>query len=692
MIQEKRNRLIAFVESPYFISGVLTVCALLLFLVSEPALSSAGDMNISELLSSSKIDSGFFFIAPWLAAALRSLNHVLLANWWSIFSVMIMFVGLFIFLWFLNKKLMHKEWLVRAFISGVFVLFYWELILRYEVNFTQTASIAGMAGIILILDCWMEKKNGHRLAMIVKISFAFLLLLITGSMRKKTLLMVLPFGMMCLGYFFLLPYSSENFFMSLRESFRTKKKVFVLAGIMVAAWMMCLGLRGIYGSVNPAWKEYCDANSARSQISDYADQYPVYSDETAEMYDSLGITASWISMIQSFFTADVNYFSAEYINRMVSLKTPSNKTIADFVYSLKGHSLLWISILTIVIGMWVFLGKKRVLLPLVLSVLAFIVGALYFVHIGRFAWRATDVYILSCVMAFIAMATHSFGREEREQYSLLGKTTLLMLAGLFLVVGLAAVRYERDDFGRPIRKVTNQELADVLDYMDGNGDTVYFTINGGIRFVSAYNMWSSHEMDYLDNVYPLTAHFTMGGKASLAEYGITNIGNDMLSKPNIYVIGDKYMKLYDYTRDYYDSCVTVSRVDEYNSYSFYRFAVPVVPEKVVDIETDCKFELINDNENDENIQFAIRSEFLIDSQKTDEFIDYYVNIVDRTTSDIYSYGLRSTDAACGADILIMDSSWITDDISVMLVGEREDGSAAAIADVTAAFIVVLPIA
>ena len=64
------------IGAPGFIAMSCTMVFLVLFLFTSPVLSLAGDVNISEYLSSSKVKSGFFFISPVLAGFLRMLNPV----------------------------------------------------------------------------------------------------------------------------------------------------------------------------------------------------------------------------------------------------------------------------------------------------------------------------------------------------------------------------------------------------------------------------------------------------------------------------------------------------------------------------------------------------------------------------------------------------------------------------------------
>ena len=198
MMKWIRNKM----DSPCTIGFLFTFFTAGIFLITEPALSPAGDLNIAEYLASSAIKEGFFFISPVLAFVLRLFNRIYTANWWSIFSVAAMFGGLFVFLWFLNKRYQKQQWTVRLFLNGLFVLFLWELMLKYEINFTQTTTITALAAALLILDCCYEKQENKK-NVIIKLVFGISLLFLAGSIRWKALALMLPFIVMCLVYFFL---------------------------------------------------------------------------------------------------------------------------------------------------------------------------------------------------------------------------------------------------------------------------------------------------------------------------------------------------------------------------------------------------------------------------------------------------------------------------------------------------------
>ena len=676
----------------YVIAFALTLFALLVFLITEPALSGAGDLNIAEYLGSSKIAPGFFFISPALVGVLRVFNTIYMANWWAIFSVAVMFGGLYVFLWFVNKRAALQEWSALLLVDGLFVLFFWELMLKYEINFTQTTTIAGLAAILLILDCCYEPvgdKPAARRFVIVKLCLGVCLLFVSGSIRWKALVLMLPFAVMCLGYFFVFPYTSPNLIESLRSSWKTKKKLLMLTGIVILTVFVSFGLHKLYGVINPDLGEYVKANALREDICDYVDRYLEY-DQNEEVYQELGIRRSWIDMVCNFLTGDVNHFSSDDLNQMVALRQNSLGSIGDFTDSLKGHAVLWISLAVLLLFLTLLRGRKQFYIPLLGCILAFMLCGIYFVVIGRIAWRVTNGCVLASAMSYIAMMAYKPSRTDDRKFDLNEKTGLLALTALFFVVGCVCVRFEKE-FSFPRAAVTDEERAGMLDYIDNNADTVYLDLADTLRFYDAHNLWASHELEYMDNCLSLVAHFIMGGKETLAAAGIDDIIKDMLTRPNIYVRYYYWSTngiFLSYLRDYYDECIAVSIVDEYGSSRFLRYSVPVgtIAKPIgTPVRVDGVFEVVDEFFDDPAVIAAIQASFRLDSADENVYQDYFLNITDRTTGKLYSYGLRSEESGCSARVLWMDGTWNVDDISVSLVGYGSDGDYYIIADVTEEF-------
>ena len=686
------KRLISKLDLSYVIAFALTAFALVVFLVTEPALSAAGDMNIAEYLGSSKIAPGFFFISPVLAGVLRFFNAIYTANWWALFSIAVMFGGLYVFLWFVNKRAALQEWTALLLTDGLFVLFFWELMLRYEINFTQTTIIAGLSAVLLILDSCYEsvEKPAARKAAIIKVCLGVCLLFVSGSIRWKALALMLPFAVMCLGYFFVFPYTSPNLPESLRSSWKSKKKLLLVAGMVILTVFMSYGLHKLYGVVNPDLGEYVKANALRENICDYADRYPEYS-LNEETYQSLGIKQSWIDMVCAFMTGDENHFTSDDLDKMASLRQSSHKEVRDFTGSLKGHTVLWISLAILLVFLTMLRGKKQFYIPLTGCIFAFMLCGIYFIAIGRIEWRVTNGCILASALSYIAMMSYKPSRTEVRKFDLNEKTGLLALTAIFFVVGCVCVRFEKE-FSLPRAAVTDEERAGMLDYIDANAGTLYLDVEDTLRFYNSYNLWAAHEPDYIDNVISLVAHFIIGEKETLAAAGTDNIINDMLTKPDIYVRYCSYDTngiFLNYLRDYYDVYISVSVVDGYGSTRYLRYSLPidgVVETNENPAQGDVVFEAVDELSGDPYVIAAVKVSFGQDAADENVYRDYYLNVTDTATGALYSYGLKSDESGCGGKVLWMDGTWSPDAVSVSLVGYDSDGTYHAIADVTEEFV------
>lgn len=680
----------------YVIAFALTVFALSVFLVTEPSLSAAGDMNIAEYLGSSKIAPGFFFISPVLAGVLRFFNDIYTANWWALFSIAVMFGGLHVFLWFVNKRAALQEWTALLLTDGLFVLFFWELMLRYEINFTQTTIIAGLSAILLILDSCYECVGDKPLARkspIVKIGLGVCLLFVSGSIRWKALVLMLPFAVMCLGYFFVFPCTPPNLIESLRYSWKTKKKLLMTAGMVILVVFASYGLHRLYGIINPDLGEYVKANALREEICDYADQYPDY-EQHEEMYRGLGIRQSWIDMVCTFMTGDLNHFSSGDLDKMAALRQSSHMTVSNFTGSLKEHTVMWISLAVLSVFMTLLRGSKRFYIPLLGCVFAFILCGLYFIIIGRIEWRVTSGCVLASALSYIAMISYEPTRTEGRQFNLKAKTGLLVLTAIFFVVGCVCVRFEKE-FSLPRAAVTDEERAGMLDYIDANADTLYLDVEDTLRFYNSYNLWAAHEPEYIDNVISLVGHFIIGERETLAEAGTDNIINDMLTRPNIYVRYCYYETngiFLNYLRDYYDECISVSVVDGYGSTGYLRYSLPigaVVQASATPAHGDVVFEVVDEFPDDVSVITAVQVNFRQDAADENVYQDYYLNVTDAATGALYSYGLKSDESGCTGKVLWMDGTWSPDAVSVSLIGYDSDGTYHAILDVTEEFVSLL---
>lgn len=673
----KMGKVRKIINAPEFIAAGCTLVLLLLFLFTSPMLSLAGDVNISEYLSSSKVKAGFFFISPVLAGFLRVLNHIYRANWWSVFSVSQMFIGLFIFIWFLNKRYRNDGWIVRILLSELFSIFYWEAILKYEVNFTQTACIASLSGALLLIDCCCEYRR-NRWMNHIKVVWSIGLILLSGAIRWKAALLMLPFELMGLFYFLVVPCA---------DSHRENHKKYMIAAVvmMTSAVMFSKGLHTAYVLLNPELGEYVEANALREEIADYVDQYPPY-EEAKMIYEERGIKQSWMQMLYTFLTGDANHFSSEDLKKMVDLKQSSKKTVKEYVDTLKEHNLMWAAVGLFVCAILIRKGMRNSILPLLGCVFSFFMVSLYFVFIGRFEWRVTNGCILACVISFVIMTSYAACQAVHVKFNRVVKAGVLAAMVIMLLSEGVSVKKENSMLVMPKASVLNQDLADTLAYIDANSDILYLTIDSGFRYYSAYNMWAYHDPEYLNNSFSLVTHFILGGKDVLSDRGVKDLLKDLLEKPDIYCkYSPKRNKVfYDYLRDYYEPCVTLSVVDSFGKTKFLRYAKPVAADRIKEYDLKVALKCVDEFLEDESIIDEVAVCFEI-SEIQNEYTDFFLNIMDHSSGDVYSYGLKLDHNKCSGQILRMESTW-GQNISVNLVGQDLAGNYDVLTDITDMFV------
>lgn len=661
-----------------------TIPTLLVYLWTEPVLSGAGDLNIAEfLMSEKKIGPGFYYISPILCKILQPLNRVWHINWWSFFSVFMYFCALFIILWFTNKQLQGVDWTIRLLVSCLFVLFFWELILKEEINFAITASCTAVSGFLISLDAvsdWAKKRK-----CIAKLCVGFIFFMCAELTRGTINLIFVPFSLMAALYIMVFPLPHEGGFYRLITE--AKKKVYWSIPCVLLLTAVAVGSTAgkVYSNSHSDYKLWRDTNKAAGDVCDYRECYPEYV-ENPEIYERVGIRESWLNMIYDFCYSDKNTFNPDSLGIMRAFKGGVRTSLSDFVTDLKGRSLLWISMLGFVaILLWLY-GKERMFIPLVGSMTGFILCSYWCIFLrGRVAWRVTSCYTLFALLAFMIMAMNT-SQAQRGKITL--EKRLNFLAGLCLISLIAVIAVcDEKQFSRPQVGLTNENQAKILEYIDAHDDTLYL-YHDLIRFVGAYDVWAGHAPDYLDNYIPITTCFAYGCREELERRGIMDLYGDMLTKPKIFVEFTSY-DVFDiflrYLCDYYDACTTVTIAENLSGNLYLRFSSRVFPhgERVVDSINSVTLEDMFGESS--GVEEAYLIECRMEPEVISAYDDYWVNVLDHSSGLEYSYGMTWEEKKVLGTILCMENTWNPEDCEMSLLGMDEQGIIYRLEDITPLF-------
>lgn len=670
------------------ISILFTTLFVCTFLFTPSTLSRAGDTNISELLlSEGKVKAGYFFISPVLATLLRRIGQIVPINCWTLFSVVILFLGVYIVLRFLNKRTADNSIYVSILVSLSFIIFFWELIGRYDINFTQTATVSSISGFLLIFDGIILDKSLSRIKQYAYVLVGVVFIALAGAIRWKALVFSLPFEAMVLLYWYIMPTSEFNI-----KMIKTKNKktlifvLFLISGIIFSSFL----LHKCYEISDINYKRYVENNALRESICDYKERYPAY-DSNQELFESLGIKESWINMIYIFNTSDKNFFTTEKLKQMKSIEGPSQMSMRDFMTSLSGKWVLWGFLAVFIATVFEINGWKNSIIPLICCVASLWMCAFFFVYIGRFEWRVTNGSIFCAAIALYVMSLYKLPLVRKNRLNLRFKKMLCVVLCIALIsVGFYCVKKEKEKICVPVCGITNQNDVDILDYINGRKD-IFFLYNYGPRFTTSHTIWTSHDPHYADNYMLISSCFLFGSEEHLKEnYGISDLYADMITKNNVWMLHDTVLKsatdiVLKYLRDYYDENITVSEMDEYNEISFIRYTKRM---NATGIELEqpnisCDF-VENSNINICNDLYKMKAIINIVPTKSmqERYVDYYVNVSNELNGDVYTYGLNCSDKSIiKGNILITDDMLHDSIYTFELLGRDENDNITKICDI-----------
>ena len=362
------------------VSLLLTIMIGILFVFTGPKLSSAGDENISEFLSSpGKIRSGYFFISASLSVALRTLNRVITTNWWSVYSFAMILIATYVVLWFIGKKLQKCNMIVLLCADIIVCALLWESVIKNDVCFTQTSVFAGIISMLLLADLVWDKDTALKInaRSVIRIVFIVLFFLLSAATRKSSFNMVVAFSMLILAYRFIIPFESEDIIGSVKLSFRDRRRFLIGVLILLGVLMLSVMTRKVEYAVDPGIEKCVSANGYRGAISDYPQRYLSY-DENSDVYDSAGIKPSWITMVMEFVSSDTTHFDVQTLKKMVDTRQPSVFMLQDYKDSFSDHGMLAVILAGIVLGASLLWGLRKILLPIILNMTVFACLSAYF--------------------------------------------------------------------------------------------------------------------------------------------------------------------------------------------------------------------------------------------------------------------------------------------------------------------------
>lgn len=668
------------------VSGIITILFLMIFLFTEPVYSNAGDGSIAKYLASNA-EPGFNSISWGIGAFLKIfVKFFPTVNWWTIFSIFMMFSSLFFMTLFIQELFDGGKGIVIAL---VFALFLWETAYSIEINFTQTAILSGITGTSAFLLMAKHFRLKRRLCCGL---IGVIYILISGSLRFDAMILCIPFALVVLGIRLL------NLIL-VRPAKITKadfkKKMFSYVAVpfigIICTATCSYGIHQVYRYINPNMAFFEDTFDLTREVYDYLDMYPEYS-EVKDVYEAAGIKASWYAMLTNYYIADTNYFNIDTMSVPIQFKGASTKTFVGYMNemcSYKGALLLGLIVMVLA---GILTSVRKSLIPIISAVVVFIVSGLYFVHVGRYAWRVSGGVTVACVVMCLMMLDE-FVRHNNAKIAEAGNGSAELLSQniriryiigyvvtviCFISVGVHIASTK--SFAVPKSAITDESRAGLMDYMDSNKDIIYFTEDYDY---ASHNVWYVGAPGYLDNKFTVFAGYNEGRNADLQAVGISDMSQfviNMLTRDDIYT---EYSEVWiSYLCDYYNPYVSAGIVDVYepSNTQFIRYVAPVeaTEDRFDDSLSDVSLYVDGSKQNDNYQVVHIDAKVYVE----DSDIEYYINIENASTGAIYSYPLvRDGDTLTG-DAIWRNDTWNFMDTNQYIVARYTDGTVARVLNTT----------
>ena len=658
-----------------------------IFLISGTTLSEAGDMRIAEDVSST-YTPGFFLIGVVPGAILRMFAALFPSvNWWMVFSVVTLVVPLFILV---DTARVVMDETVAALVGIVLGFAIYKGVFAEEICYTQNVALLAMAGFALILrwgilagqeDNRCEGCRGKAKGLWMAI-IGTVLVLLAGSCRWKALVMCLPFVVMIVGWKIIVSIFSDGVISKI-IFIRYRKELLIIV-MFVALVFGSAAIHEVYEKLDPYYAEYVAANELRRDMYDYPERYPDWEDNK-EAYLAAGIERSYYEMVFGGYTVDMNNFSSEKLKVMKSFREASPNTFSDSFQTLKGHREMWIALAIIALLVLVtsfgsvssFVCAIAALLLNVASVLACVYA---FAILGRNGWRVMVGIIIASAVSFLFMSSRKFlnleggskdcaNNDDATSEKNVFTKALTSPIALIVVTALALFLILKDvTFTIPASGVTDEVGAGFLDYMDAHEDIAYLQCEE-MYYYKCHGLWDGKNLDYCNNIFGSGGGFILGRRNDMARLGINDMVIDMLNKPNIYTFYNDVWHAYIW--DYYGRNVCVGIVDTFEDIDFIRYVAPKAAGGNIDGITaeDVSMKLVSNESYNGYHVWSIEGELAGNQDIISSVSEWYVNVVNDATGDIYTYPLvLNEDNKLTGQCFYYDGTWSFGDTRRYVMG------------------------
>ena len=576
-----------------FFSILLNVFALLAFAVFQtPQFDTMDDPMMAMLVENASGNSeGVILFSNIVYVRLLQFIYSVIPNvkWYTIVQIICIYFSLSAVTFIFYKRF---KLYIGTIVNSVFLLVAGN-IFYYNFQFTKTAAICGIAGILLVFDSFELNKKLYRY---IEIALGAVLILFSSWIRFNSLGMI-SIVMAGIGICKII-----DILKSCDDKKLKLKKIVSYVLVFVIAFGISLPTYIVNVSFYRNNETYI-YNDNRSKLHDFG--FPDY-DNNVDLYQELGISKN----DYDFFTTanlDLSVLNNNTVKKLAEAKNKrtlsyilsdnfKNRYISLFLYS-KEFLLLLILMLILVI-----INYKRSYYYVITFMLMFLLQT-YLAFIGRLGLgRINDSVYIALIVAFI-YSFSNFDFFKRLNFNIklnkefVKRNVALCLAFVYLFV---CVQYA---FFPEKPNEDQNKLKQFYSLVSNDKDNLYlslldlFYIYEGekVSIIDAVDFYEPMKPNQVDNIYHLGSWYCnfKTNLAILDKYGVENPYKDSINNDNVIVLSqDKRIrdKFITYIRDNYDSNAKIELVKKING--LYQWRI---------VNTNYNFDNINYKTLDDDI-------------------------------------------------------------------------------------------
>ena len=543
---------------------ILNIINLLIFVfIKTPIFETDDDAAMAMLVENAYGNShGVILFSNIVYSKLLQVLYSIIpaVKWYTMVQIGAIFLSSLSITYIVYKKFKF----VIGTIINIIMSFYTGFLFYYAFQFTKTAAICAVAGILVVFDSFHSKSKRNKW---LKIVFGSLLILLSSWIRFNSLGMT-AIVMSSIGICIIIDI--------LKQKTQAKEKArAILNYILVFA--LAFGISVPTYIVNYNFykdNEYYQYNGYRAELQDFG--FPDY-DKNVELYESLGITKTDYYYFSNW-NMDLDVLTPENAKKLVNAKDKNNSS--DFAYNFTEYVLFdeFYIILFAIMLVFVFFDRKkwyRYVLPFLFMTLV----QDYLAFSGRAGLnRISESLFLAVIVSFLFSCEGTFKKLQQSKDVVKNRISAICLSAILVYLGLFTYL-----IATPSKNEENKQ-SQFINLTVSDKDKIYISvINSNHYFESHSDTDKSSMVEFFEPMKPYQTDnlFTLGGwncysKINLSvldKYNIENPYRDCIDNENVVFLSqDPYIRklLIKYINTHYHPNAQIDLVKTINGYMQWR--------------------------------------------------------------------------------------------------------------------------